>query len=154
MQHYVLGFAFDTDAPRVALIRKNRPNWQAGKLNGVGGKVEASETALQAMRREFREETGADVSEEDWSHFGVLEGVDFLVWCFKTKLADFDALRSETDEAVESQYLTDSTWRLESISNLPALVYTALDPNAPFLRLSYREVALNEATLFNASQPL
>jgi hypothetical protein len=38
---YVVGFAFDTDG-RVALIRKNRPEWQAGRLNGIGGHVEAT----------------------------------------------------------------------------------------------------------------
>ena len=55
---YVAGFLFSPDRSRVLLIRKNRPAWQAGKLNGLGGKIEPGETPPQAMRREFREEQG------------------------------------------------------------------------------------------------
>lgn len=54
---YVLGFMFDHEEKHVLLIWKNRPKWQAGKLNGIGGKIEAGETPLQAMEREFTEET-------------------------------------------------------------------------------------------------
>lgn len=55
---YVLGFMFNEDESKVLLVHKNRPTWQAGKLNGIGGKIEAGETPLQAMEREFMEETG------------------------------------------------------------------------------------------------
>lgn len=65
---YVLGFAMDRDY--VLLLRKARPAWQAGLLNGVGGKVEAYDTSISdAMSREFAEETGADAYPEKWSHF-------------------------------------------------------------------------------------
>ena len=62
-QLYVLGFAFTTDG-RVALIQKKRPAWQAGRLNGIGGKVEGTEHSAAAMVREFREETGVDTPEK------------------------------------------------------------------------------------------
>ena len=39
MQEYVCGLLFSVDRTRVLLIRKRRPAWQAGRLNGVGGKV-------------------------------------------------------------------------------------------------------------------
>ncbi len=55
---YVLGFMFSPDEKKVLLIWKNRPSWQAGKLNGIGGKVNPGETPLEAMEREFIEETG------------------------------------------------------------------------------------------------
>ena len=55
---YVLGFMFNEAESKVLLVWKNRPAWQAGKLNGVGGKIEAGETPVQAMNREFAEETG------------------------------------------------------------------------------------------------
>ena len=58
MLNYVAGFLFDEPLENVILIRKNRPKWQAGKLNGVGGKVEAMETNIAAMNREFKEEAG------------------------------------------------------------------------------------------------
>lgn len=37
MTFYVAGLAFSTDLQHVALIKKNRPDWQAGKFNGIGG---------------------------------------------------------------------------------------------------------------------
>lgn len=55
---YVLGFAFDKEFKHVLLVWKNRPRWQAGKLNGVGGKIEPGEAVRAAMVREFQEETG------------------------------------------------------------------------------------------------
>jgi 8-oxo-dGTP diphosphatase len=65
---YVVGLAFSPDFKRVALIRKTRPEWQRGRLNGIGGKVERDETPVAAMRREFREEAGVDTQERDWTH--------------------------------------------------------------------------------------
>lgn len=55
---YVLGFTFSPTFSHVLLLWKNRPAWQAGKLNGIGGKIEEGETAEEAMAREFTEETG------------------------------------------------------------------------------------------------
>lgn len=57
MEKYVVGFLIDTQL-NVVLIRKNKPQWQAGKLNGVGGKIEENESAYDAMVREFSEEAG------------------------------------------------------------------------------------------------
>jgi 8-oxo-dGTP diphosphatase len=56
MNCYVLGFLYDS--AWIALIEKNRPNWQAGKLNGIGGKINPGELADAAMHREFKEEAG------------------------------------------------------------------------------------------------
>ena len=47
-QKYVLGFIFNKDKTKIALIRKDRPEWQKGLLNAVGGKVEADETSVAA----------------------------------------------------------------------------------------------------------
>lgn len=72
MIEYVAGFLFSDDRRQVALILKNRPDWQAGKFNGVGGRVEIEkeETPEKAMRREFEEETGVDI--HDWREFASL----------------------------------------------------------------------------------
>lgn len=56
MIQYVCGFAYVDD--NVILIRKKRPDWMAGLLNGVGGKLEDGEAPERAMSREFLEETG------------------------------------------------------------------------------------------------
>jgi hypothetical protein len=51
MTKYVVGLAFD-DEGRVALIEKNRPAWQRGLLNGIGGKIEGDEMPVETMIRE------------------------------------------------------------------------------------------------------
>ena len=61
----------------VLLERKQRPVWQAGKLNGVGGKAEPGERALDAMRRECKEETTLDIN--DWTEYGEIIGPDFNI---------------------------------------------------------------------------
>lgn len=58
MQLFVCGFCFDEERERVVLIEKSQPAWQAGRLNGVGGKVEPGESVSAAMTREFEEEAG------------------------------------------------------------------------------------------------
>lgn len=99
MQEYVLGFMFSDDLDSLLLIRKQRPVWQAGRLNGVGGKVEAEESPLYAMIREFREETG--VAHTDWVAFQVLEFPGARVTCFAAASSNaLLAARSTTDEPV------------------------------------------------------
>jgi 8-oxo-dGTP diphosphatase len=75
-QRYVCGFAFHSldgnVRPRVVLVRKVKPDWQAGKLNGVGGKIEAGESPEQAMSREFHEETGVIIYPECWQVFATM----------------------------------------------------------------------------------
>lgn len=63
MTEYVLGFLFRECQPLVALITKNKPEWQKNKKNGIEGKIEPNETPLEAMRREFQEETGAAIKD-------------------------------------------------------------------------------------------
>ena len=105
MRTYACGFLFSPDRKRVLLIRKRRPAWQAGKLNGLGGKVEPGETPLQAMRREFREEAGVDMAE--WQEVLTLSGADDagsgVGWRghFFRAFGDLEAPRSITDEQLE-----------------------------------------------------
>lgn len=61
MREWVVGFLIDPEREHVMLIRKNRPPWMAGMLNGIGGKVEPGEHPDVAMAREFREETGLTI---------------------------------------------------------------------------------------------
>lgn len=69
----VCGFAFSADRHQVALVRKLRPAFQAGLLNGIGGKIEPGERPVSAMVREFREETGYLTKPRDWQRFLVLD---------------------------------------------------------------------------------
>ena len=72
MIRYVVGFCFKNDASHVLLIAKQRPAWQSGMLNGIGGKVENGETDVQAMVREFHEEAGVETGTGDWQLFAQL----------------------------------------------------------------------------------
>ncbi len=56
-EDYVVGLIFTPDYEQVLLIRKNHPDWQTGRLNGIGGKVKDKESFTAAMFREFKEET-------------------------------------------------------------------------------------------------
>lgn len=99
MQGFVCGFLFSPDRARVLLIRKRRPDWQKGKLNGVGGKIERGESPARAMRREFREEAGLDV--DDWREVVMLTGGDWQAHFFRTFGDIIDAARTITDEHME-----------------------------------------------------
>jgi 8-oxo-dGTP diphosphatase len=68
--NYVAGFLFSPDLRNIALIKKNRPAWQKGKLNGIGGHIEKGETPHEAMSREFCEETCLAI--KDWKQFAML----------------------------------------------------------------------------------
>lgn len=80
MKNYVLGFLFNATMDEVVLIRKVKPAWQAGKLNGVGGEIKPYEIPLDAMRREWKEETGTGFT--SWSEFCYLYAPDVCVVCY------------------------------------------------------------------------
>ena len=103
MKKMVVGFLFSKDEKIVALIWKKRPEFQAGKLNGIGGNIEPGESPYDAMIREFKEETGTDV--RDWKHFCKMTGSEFELECFKA--FDDVQLASTTDETVQWVRVSD-----------------------------------------------
>ena len=107
MIEYVVGFLLCENM--VALIEKQRPEWQRGRLNGIGGHVEAGETAECAMIREFEEETGRLIPA--WQHFCTLTASDnsWTVYFFTARVSRLIELQQPTDEIPR--------WRL--ISSLP-----------------------------------
>jgi len=77
----VAGFLFSHDGAQVLMVRKTHPAWMAGKLNGIGGQIEAGESPVEAMRREFAEEAGLLVPA--WEHFLFLDFAAGAVWFFR-----------------------------------------------------------------------
>ena len=122
MQGYACGFLFSSDRTRVLLIRKRRPAWQAGRLNGVGGKIEPGETPAQAMCREFREEAALDITA--WQEVVELTGPDWRGHFFRA-FGDIDAARALTDEQLEIHGTADLPGDL--IPNLHWLIPLLLD---------------------------
>lgn len=133
MKEYVLGFAFSNDKQRVVLIKKKRPDWQRGLLNGVGGKMEKNETAYDTMIRKFAEETGVVTEHDDWTIYCVMEGEDFKVCVFYAFLETvvIDSVQTMTDEVVINASVkhTLPILQKEGISNLSWLIPMALDEN-------------------------
>ncbi len=129
-QKYVVGFLFDESMSNVALIRKNKPAWQAGLLNGIGGKIEDGEAPAYAMSREFKEEAGLWVA--TWRHFCTMAGtnndggkfsVDFFFQIGEPH--KLTSMESEQIEVVSSKAIAGGEEK--TIGNLPWLVALALD---------------------------
>jgi len=101
MTKYVVGFYFVQNPDTVLLIRKNRPQWQMGKLNGIGGHVELNESPVEAMRREFEEEAGLDVLA--WKPFLEIGGHDYYLYCYMYKGSrdEMGKIHAVTDEKLE-----------------------------------------------------
>ena len=132
MVTYVLGFCRDPDTGRVALIRKRRPDWQTGRLNGVGGHMEETDpSAEDAMEREFFEETGVCVPAKKWRLYCELSGPpapgwrgragspEWIVFCLSAEQS-LGGARQTTDE--ELVLVSSSDLPPECIDNLKWLV--------------------------------
>lgn len=132
MRLMVNGFYFSPDMRQVLLVHKQQ-GWQQGKFNGLGGKIEPTDTnSPAAMRREFREEAGVDVPEDRWKFILNLQGADWSVdfyYSVAESQAEMDALTGKDDKG-QSLYLFDPL-------NLPSavlfkcrwLIPLALDPD-------------------------
>lgn len=124
-KEYVLGFIFSTDLKKIALLRKNRPEWQSGLLNGIGGKLEYSENPLEAIVRECKEETGVFISEADWNYFAFFDGEYHKVHCFKTIYHNIEELVCPESEVIEYISL-DNLHNEKLMDNVKYLIPMAL----------------------------
>lgn len=115
---YCLGFLFNEKRNHVLLMEKKRPEWQRGKLNGIGGKLLTDELPYQAMRREFLEETG-------------VEGLEFKEICILqhkllrphpeiTVISKVWVFAAYSDEIWNCTTQTDEILRQVSIKGLPS----------------------------------
>jgi 8-oxo-dGTP diphosphatase len=151
-ERYCCGFVTDECRIRVLLIQKNRPDWQAGKLNGIGGHVEEGETDREAMSREFQEEAGVCVDKHRWNDLAVarifdpinrspLQRISFFYFASNQV---FQAARTRTDEEVGRYFLKDILIPIlhKPVPNLPTLLAHLLRRSrdgdaAGFLELRY-----------------
>lgn len=123
----VVGFLFSEDSKKVLLIEKKTPAWQKGFCNGVGGKIEANESAIDAMRREFREETGMFV--DKWHYYAQVRDFEqkWLVYFFWAVGTPEDARKVTAEKPI---VVTVNKLPLSKIiSNLRWLIPLALDPS-------------------------
>lgn len=119
MIDYVVGFLFSPDFYHVVLIRKNKPEWQNGYLNGVGGKIEPGEHPIQAMIREFDEEAGLHIN--SWRQVGTGHNHRARITVFTTFSEDYCKVFARTDEPI-SIHRTESIGHLRVLPNLRWLI--------------------------------
>lgn len=139
MDKFVVGFPFDENREHVLLVRKLRPEWQKGLLNGIGGKIEITENSREAMRRECLEETGLVL---DWKHKAHMQGVNTDGHCFtcavfyaySQDIFDFEQRESEELHV----YHPHELYRKEVVTNLYFLIpYGVYRDGSSFMSLSY-----------------
>jgi 8-oxo-dGTP diphosphatase len=129
MKSYVCGFAFSKDKRNVLLIKKNRPDWQKGLFNGIGGHIENGETPSQAMVREFCEEAGYKTYSDSWIPLiKILDSSIFHEWevYFFFTFQDIECCRTMTDEEIIIIPVED-LFQYTIIKNLKWLIPMALD---------------------------
>ena len=122
MQKMVAGFLLNHQATQVALVLKKRPKWQAGNYNAIGGKIEAGETSLEAMHREFREETGVLI--DTWIHFETIGGEDWQV-DFYWSNSDLEGLQFEFEDEPIHVFALDEL-PTNVLPNVPGLLQQAV----------------------------
>lgn len=127
-QDYVLvyPYAFDADE-HVLLVRKQSPDWQKGKLNLVGGKVEEGEDPKIAAIRECREETSISLDEYSVEKLGTIQGPWGRVHVFNG-LADSGRIDDpapedpNNPETVAWHYICDVLGKPDLIPNLNFII--------------------------------
>lgn len=102
------------------LVEKNRPKWQDGLLNLIGGHVEENETPFDCMRREFMEETKLSIS--DWDLFAIETGPatdPYMVYFYRASLPYPD--QNSRAMAISVPSLNDSDEKLHwlNVADLP-----------------------------------
>ena len=122
---YVLALLFTPDARRVVLMRKERPAWQAGRVNALGGKLLPGESAAEAASREVREEAAARVPVGAWHELVVWRDPVYRMHVLSAFHPAADGARTAEDQEV---FLADvDDLPAACIENLRWLVPLALD---------------------------
>jgi 8-oxo-dGTP diphosphatase len=110
MRRYVAGFMFSADGSEVLLVEKQKPAWQCGLLNGIGGKIESGETSIQSLIREFAEETGIETTPADWTA---------MVHYVREKVYEVYFYKAFTDKIVIATSREGETVAKFAVDNLP-----------------------------------
>jgi 8-oxo-dGTP diphosphatase len=128
MKKYVLTFLFTPDYKDVWLIEKQKPEWQKGSLNGIGGKMEEGEFPFTSAIREVKEESGLDISRENIEYLGEMYRInnnehDFIIHIF-TGTTDKE-LETVEEEEIKKIPVSDVK-NYKHIDNVPMLIESCL----------------------------
>lgn len=127
MKRYTVGFVFDKGLRNVLLVGKTHPEWQNGKFNGLGGRIEEGESPIQCMVREVKEEADLFIAEAKWKEIASIEvgsevGVIFFATEYEEDKGNAVAMTEEKVEWFPSDKLPANV-----ISNVRWLVPLAID---------------------------
>jgi 8-oxo-dGTP diphosphatase len=149
---------FDESREHVLLIRKNKPKWQEGLYNGIGGKVQLRKDIntntgeikqyediylpiydfRKDMSREFEEEVGIKTSSEEWEYCLEMYNEKFTVFvyrCFSDNVHDY----RQMEEEVPCTFLLSQWTGRGCINNLSWIIPMLLDNELKFpLKVPYK----------------
>lgn len=136
MQHYTIGALFNFDLTMVLLIQKNKPEWQRGKYNLPGGKVEPIyeeqrerlESPEECIEREMFEESELIILEEDWKYVGIIKNISkdgYRVHLLTHRLPTNDLPTTIQNTPEPTNWFPISNMPSNRISNLSWLIHFA-----------------------------
>lgn len=129
---YVCGFLHW--GQEVLLVRKTRPPWQHGLLNGIGGLIEPGESPRDAMAREFAEEVGVPVGDWPTEPLCTEIGPDYVVHFFATRAPGIEqrpATPEQNDVGEQLIWVPRDCYGWKVVGNLRWLIPLSLDWRAP-----------------------
>ena len=123
---YVVTFLFTLDLNSVWLIEKQKPKWQIGCLNGIGGKIKEEELPRDAAVRELKEEAGIDKT--NLQELGYMigtnnDGTKFKVWIY-TGTTRHLLKTMEIEQIVLTKI--NEIKRFKHVENIPMLIEACL----------------------------
>jgi len=135
---YVLGFLFHKN--KILMIQRTKEDWQYGTVNGIGGKMEFSETRLNAMIREFNEEVNNTSISPVW-HFVfslIYPDTNSTIYIFRGfSKDDFSHLNNTiVNEGVLKVFDVEELITNKEIKKTEAVDWLVPLCNSPFSRLS------------------
>lgn len=109
IKDYVLGIVFDPAKVHTVIINKRRPKEHFGLWNAIGGAVEEGETLLEAMVREFYEETGVLIEHSEWNSFGRFQNhpTTYRSFLFTAITRDIFCCTTKEDQHVSVIHIAD-----------------------------------------------
>jgi 8-oxo-dGTP pyrophosphatase MutT (NUDIX family) len=108
----------------ILMIRKNHPDWQAGKLNFPGGHIEEGEQPEHAAYRELYEETG--LVAHKMLEVGRIRSDTALVHVF-TLFGRSGEAQQRTDESLEIVRVVDLPFRSDLVDRNIILMCGLID---------------------------
>lgn len=124
VKRYTVAFLFAPDLLSVWMVTKLRPAWQAGALNGIGGKLEPGEHPDDGIVREIKEETAAEFTRDQLDYVGYMHGTNndgakFLVYIYTaTTIQKLEQVEDEPIELVN----VNAVKMVRHVGNVPALI--------------------------------